>query len=161
MYVLDLLKRQVFVVFTLAIRVHLYMLHEHPYKVIPIRGGAAVTLHIVDEPQPAGPHQPTLYSSRHQVGLGLQVGDVLKVLEGQGQVRLPAEGGGVVEDLEHLLVAEEVQVFGRLLVEQRPLVGGVAGHRQVAILQVGAVEKEHLEKWETNVHAVGSNRPLP
>lgn len=89
----------------------------------------------------AFPPQPVLLSKGHghrcqQVVQGGQP------LQRQRVVRLPAEGGGIVEQPDARPMREEVVVHGRLLVKQRPGLVTEAGQGSLVRPEVCAVEDD-------------------
>lgn len=107
--------RQVSIVKTLSVRVHLNVLHEFSDVSISIRRRVAVRLD-VDHRRQSFP-QVVFVGQRQQVCLCGEGVDVLKVLCGERQMRAAAEGCGVVELGNERLVEKLVVIFGRLLMK--------------------------------------------
>lgn len=120
---------------------HLDVLHELPHVAVPVRGHVAVGLHVQHGPVAPPPPRVLLGQGQRRAP---QVGDAGQPLQGERVVRLPAEGGRVVEEADAGRVREQVVVHGGLLVEQRPRLVGQAGQRRLVGPEVGAVEDERL-----------------
>ena len=150
---------QRFVVEAGPVRVDFDVFAELLHPVVPHAGGVAAGLDVGHGGQP-GLHQPVLGLQADQVG---GVGDhlqALQVLRGEGKVAVEAEGGGVVEVLDDLLVTEVGVVLQALLVEQRPVLGLLPGQRHVVRLEVRPVEEERFDVRMRSVFPVVGDETL-
>lgn len=120
--------RQVFIMKTLSVRVHLNVSHQLPNVRVSIGRRVAVGLNVRHGRQAFS--QLVFVGQREQVRSCRERADALQVLCGEGQMRVTAEGGRVVEQRDERLVKELVVIFGRLLVEQSPVMIGASGQRK-------------------------------
>ncbi len=138
------MKRQVFIMKTLSVWVHLNVLHQLSNVNISVRRRVAVGLDVHHRRQSSP--QLVFVGQRQQVCLCAEGPEALQVLRGEGQVRAAAEGRRVVEQSNERLVKELVVILGWLLVKQRPLVLLVTRKRKTFNAEICTWKKDKSQR---------------